>query len=209
MPEPTAQEPQVATGSAAAAGAPEPAVQGDDYEKRFKGLQPLYQREQQEKQKLAQQATEDKELLTQRDTRIQTLEEQLRQKETHENELTGKVKELEGSKTVLEAAVQKSKLIRSEFPGLVAFTDVIPTAEEEEAQRTLLTQWSGLISGEVDRQVKQQVDVAVAGVTPPASPARGAGMPSEEDLATQLEAAAGRNPAEFERLNTLWLEQES
>jgi len=43
---------------------------------------------------------------------------------------------------------------------------------DEAELRNALTQWDDLMSSAIETQVQQQVDAALRGITPPASPAR-------------------------------------
>jgi|GEM_PF-4469060 len=209
MPEVVAQEP----GGEPIEGAPPAASEPDDWQakatewqKRATGWQAQFQALQQEKQnwesaqqKLTQDVAESKKQLGTLVAEKATWEQVSQEAEVETEKLVAEY-------TEATAKLQKYDLIHSEFPDLFKFTDLIPTAGNADEQRTTLGEWNELMSSHIETEVQRQVELATRGVSPPASPARGVGAPSEEELAARLSEIAGKPgfEEEYEKLSQLW-----
>lgn len=176
-------------------GAPAPPT---DWEARFKGLQPLFQQEQQKRITLESLVTQHTQTVEQLRQQIGSLEANTATAQEALAERDDTLESLQFDLQTQQAENQKFRMIASEFPNLLAFSAHIPTVVDEAEQKEALQEWQDLVAKEIDAQVQTKVSDAVRASYPTASPARGAdAIPKMEDVLKTLEETAG-NPQKKE-----------
>jgi len=211
-----AEDPKAAPGTddpttpGAGAGAQEPVdweAKSKEWEKRSVGWQKQFQALQQEKEGWQADQMELQSSLQQLETQVgsltgekDTLESRLAEWESETTELTKAHEEL-------SARMGKYDIIRQDFPDLLPFAELIPTTADEEGQKSALKEWNELMDKRIQEESDRRVELALRGVSPPASPPRGAGVPSEEDLKRRLEEIAGvpGHEDEYNQIMVQWM----
>jgi len=208
MAEDVALEPQVEP-TVAPPGAQEPVnwqVTAGEWEKRAKGWQSQFTKLQQEQGNWQQTQAQASQELTQTKAQFEALEAE---RATLNQQLEERARALAEKDSIAQEAtakLQKYELISSEFPDLVRFSHLLPTTPDEETMRASLTEWRKAMSEQLESNVQQQVKIATAGLTPPASPARGA-QQSMGDIQARLNEITGKPEfeTEYNTLMGLWL----
>jgi chromosome segregation ATPase len=163
---------------------------GEDYEKRFKGLQRAYDALQ---KKLDEATRERDDLSTARETLTQDQKQVVDRLAKLESDLNSIKAERDGLQTQLgthEAQLKRTRLIMSEYSDLAPFEaqGLLPYAETEEAQKELFEKFRTTIQTSVDAGVKQKVQGTGPSPTSPQSPPKR----SAEQIYTRLTQLAGK-----------------
>jgi chromosome segregation ATPase len=175
--------------------APVPAAQPEDYEKRFKGLQKLFDKQHSELENLQNEHTtslEGREAILQAQKQAQT---QLDQTKVQLTALQTEKETLAAQVKIHETQALRSKLILSDYVDLAAFEarGLLPQASTEEEMKSKFTAFREALGATVSLTVTQKLQgasPAVTGVTIP-NPAR-----SKEQVYAELNRLAGSRKPE-------------
>jgi len=176
---------------------------GEDYEKRFKGLQKLFDKNQ--KRLEALEAERDT-LLESRESLTQTEKQRLAELDKAKVDLDLAIKEKETLTAKLsthEANAQRTKIILSEFSDLSAFEaqGLLPAASTEEEMRTKFTAFRTALGTTIDKNVQQKIQGAGPAPTGAGNPPVGR---SKETIYAELQRLAGsRSPEDRAKYDAL------
>lgn len=185
---------------------PVTAPQGEDYEKRFKGLQKLYDTQRKELEALQLEHTttiEGREALLQQQKQAQTqldaTKAQLTTLTTEKEALAAKVK-------IHETQALRSKLILSDYADLAAFEakGLLPPAETEEEMKTKFTAFREALGTTVSQTVKEKLQGASPASTSPTTP--NPARSKETVYAEMLRLAGSRKPEDRAKMEALTVE---
>lgn len=175
-----------------------PVQQEEDYEKRFKGLQKLFEKQQKKLQELEAENTtlaEKREELDMTQKQVQAEIEKFKA----ELETSNKEKEtLTAKLSAHEAQVQRTNIILSEFSDLAAFEakGLLPPASTEEEMRQKFDDFRNAIKTTIDQNVQTKIQGAGPAPTAPTTPPAGR---SKEQIYSELTRLAGARDEESRR----------
>ncbi len=183
-----------------------PAQQEEDWEKRFKGLQRVYDKAQNSLTDLqSEHATtlEGQEALKQAQRQAQaelekaqaSLDALIKEKDTLASQLTSE-----------SAKAKRAVLILSEFSDLAAFeaAGMLPAATTEEEMRTKFTKFREVYAGSVNKTVQDRLKGSSPGPTAPTTPTP---TRSKEEVYAELNRLAGsRKPEDRAKREALMAE---
>jgi chromosome segregation ATPase len=172
-----------------------PAQPDEDYEKRFKGLQKLFEKQQ---KKVTDLEEERDKLLETRESSTQT--EKQKQVELDKAKLdldllTREKETLTAKLTTHESKAQRTELILSDFSDLAAFEaqKMLPDAPTIEELRTKLTAFRAAYQASVEKTVQAKIQGAGPAPTAPTIPPAGR---SKEQIYAELSRLAGSRNAD-------------
>jgi hypothetical protein len=175
----------------------------EDYEKRFKGLQKLFDRQQ---KKVAELEEERDSLLEARETLSQgdKQKQAALDKAKVDLDLLNKEKETLSLKlSSQEATAKRTNLILSEFSDLAAFEaqGLLPAAATEEEMREKFTKFRDALGKTIDKNVQDRVQGTGPGPTGPTEPP--AGRTKEQIYAELTRLAGSRSPEDRKKYDEL------
>ena len=172
---------------------------GEDWHKRYVGLQQGYQ-ETVEDLKKAQA------LLQQYSQHAGTLEQQLAQTQQERGSLTQNLEQTQVQLGQFQQETQFWNIVSNEFPDLFALASVLQRVTDPAQQRQILQTARERMGGTVTQQVNRQVSQQFAGVTPGASPPAQQPLnqfPAKEEVLRQLDINPINSP-EYKRWKEVW-----
>ena len=182
------------------------ASQGEDYEKRFKGLQKLYDKQHSEFENLQNEhatTIEGREAILQAQKQAQTqldaTKAELATLNTEKETLAAQVK-------IHETQALRSRLILSEYTDLAAFeaSGLLPPAQTEEEMKTKFSAFREALGKSVSQTVKEKLQGASPASTSPTTPTPT--RSKEEVYAELLRLSGSRKPEDRARRDVLTVE---
>lgn len=182
-----------------------PPSQGEDWEKRYKGLSATYTKLQAQFQKL----TEDHEKLLgtreELEVNAKSVKAEIEKMKSDLDALTAEKEKLTQQLTTQEAKEVRTKLILSEYPDLAAFEakGLLPAGATPEETKQLLDNFREALGSSVDQTLQKKVQGSGAtAVGPTVAPKR-----SKEQIYAELTRLAGsRNPEDRVKYEALIVE---
>lgn len=180
--------------------------QGEDYEKRFKGLQKLFEKQQKELTELQAEHSstiEGREELLQQQKQAQAL---LDATKTQISALTTEKEALAAQVKIHETQALRSKLILSDFTDLAAFEarGLLPPANTEEEMKSKFSAFREALGTTVSQTVKEKLQGASPAATSPTTPTP---TRSKEEVYAELTRLAGsRKPEDRAKRDALTAE---
>ena len=182
------------------------APQGEDYEKRFKGLQKLFDTQRKELETLQLEhstSVEGREALLQQQKQAQA---QLDATKAQLSALTTEKETLLAQVKIHETQALRSKLILADFTDLAAFEarGLLPPADTEEEMKSKFTAFREALGTTVSQTIKEKLQGASPAATSPTTPNP---TRSKEEVYAELTRLAGsRKPEDRAKRDALTVE---